>query len=125
MKKASSQTESLRQEAAEALAKREAAQRKSRLEQEQREAKERKERQARLLYEIEAKKRADEDAARREQKEKQRESEKVYEVPLLLQGKSKGTKSSNPNRAVRNLQEPSDKSRVSLKYLTLLESNLM
>jgi len=110
MKKAAAQTQSAQREAADLLAQRDAAQKKAREEQEAREAKEREARKARILYELETARKAEEEALRKLQKEKDRLLEGRPDV-RWTPPKTKAP-SSVQNRTVRQVQETSDKSRV-------------
>lgn len=119
MKKATAQTQSTQREAAELMAQRDAAQRKARLEQEARETKDREARKKQLLHDLEVKKKAEEEVARKEQREKDRQQSEVERqresfswAASLANSKPKSGQSA-PNRAVKQLQEGSDKSRVS------------
>lgn len=122
MQKAALQTQSSQKEAAELIAQRDAAQRKVRLEQETRDAKEREARKAQLLRELDAKKKAEEEAIRKEQRERdraqvnaerQQESHSWASALYTGKGKSNSGPSSATNKPVKQLQERSDKSRVS------------
>src|ERR1700733_2798220 len=112
MKKAAAQTQSAQKEAADLIAQRDAAQKKARQEQEAREAKEREACKARILYELETARKAEEEALRKLQKEKERLLEGRLDGRWTPTGSKTKTPSSIQNRTVRQVQETSDKSRV-------------
>jgi hypothetical protein len=112
MKKAAAQTQSVQKEAADLMAQREAAQKKARQEQEAREAKEREARKARILYELETARKAEEEALRKLQKEQERLLEGRLDGRWTPPGSKTKAPASVQNRTVRQVQETSDKSRV-------------
>lgn len=114
MKKAAAQTRSAQKETANLIAQRDAAQKKARQEQEAREAKEREARKAQLLYEMEAKRKAEAEALRKEQREMERqlEGDRHREGGWTPPASKRKAGPSVQNKAVRQVQEASDKSRV-------------